>query len=111
MNIYYYATQGVGEIDFIIETRPKTTSQTQQFISVEVKLAQKWRRDFEGPSRALMATAGKSHQKMIGIYLGTERLTFDNFEVFPLMDFVSALYAGELLPSRHPNLAPLKPLF
>ena len=108
MNIYYYATQGVGEIDFIIETRPKTTSQTQQFISVEVKLAQKWRRDFEGPSRALMATAGKSHQKMIGVYLGTERLTFDNFEVFPLMEFVSALYAGELLPPHHPNLTPLK---
>lgn len=96
MNIFYYATPGVGEIDFIVETRPKTSGRPQQFVSIEVKLTQRWRRDFEAPSRALMARSSRSHRKMVGVYLGAERLTFDNFEVLPLFDFISALYAGEL---------------
>jgi predicted AAA+ superfamily ATPase len=95
-NIFFYATPGVGEIDFIVETRPKTASRPQQFVSIEVKLTQRWRRDFEAPSRALMERSSKSHRKMVGVYLGAERLIFDNFEVLPLFDFVSALYAGEL---------------
>jgi predicted AAA+ superfamily ATPase len=96
MSVYYYGTPGAGEIDFIIETRPKTINRPQQFVSVEVKLAQKWKRDFEGASRALRAEKPESHLKMIGVYLGADKLSFDGFEVLPLMDFVSDLYDGKI---------------
>lgn len=97
INIYYYATQGGGgEIDFVIETRPKTINRPQEFVTIEVKLAQNWRRDFETASRSLRSIKPDSHLRMIGVYLGSERLSFDGFEVLPFSEFVRALGAGEL---------------
>lgn len=92
----YYGCPGAGEVDFIIETRAKTIDRAAEFISIEVKSAQKWKSEFEGPSRALQESAGKQHKKMIGVYLGAERLTRDGFEVYPLAGFVEQLFAGKL---------------
>lgn len=94
--ISYYATPGAGEIDFIIELRPKTLSHPPEFLTIEVKMAAKWKRDFEGPTRALKEFAGPRLKRMIGIYLGSERLAFDGFEVYPLQDFVKALFEGKV---------------
>lgn len=96
IQLFYYATPGSGEIDFIVETRPKTINRPQQFISIEVKLARKWKRDYEAPSRALKKLKPESHTRMLGIYLGDERLSFDGFEVFPLNDFISELFNGSI---------------
>ncbi len=95
-HLFYYATPGAGEVDFIVETRPKTINHPQEFISIEVKFASKWRRDSEGPSRCLRDVAQKSHKRMIGVYTGTERLTLDSFEVLPLPVFLDELYRGAL---------------
>lgn len=38
---------GVGDIDFIIETKRKSISKPAEFISIEVKLAKKWDAKFE----------------------------------------------------------------
>lgn len=95
-NLFYYSTPGAGEVDFVWETRPKTINRPQTFITIEVKSSKTWKREFEAPSRSLMAAKPESCQKMIGIYLGDERLTFDKFEVMPLMDFVSDLFAGKI---------------
>ena len=92
--IYYYATPGAGEIDFIIETRPKTINRPQEIVSIEVKYADKWKRDFEGPARALKAAKSEVLTKMIGVYNGTESLVFQDYEVAPLQAFVERLYAG-----------------
>lgn len=94
--INYYATPGAGEIDFIVETCRKTTSRPAEFISIEVKYSERWKRDYESSSRALRQFAGTSHRKMIGVYAGNERLTFDGFEVFPVRDFVDWLHRGGL---------------
>lgn len=91
----YYGCPGAGEVDFIIETRAKTIDRAAEFISIEVKSAQKWKSDFEGPSRALQKSAGKQHKKMIGVYLGAERLTRHGFEIYPLAGFVEQLFAGK----------------
>lgn len=94
--IGYYATPGAGEIDFILELRPKTISRPPEFLAIEVKSSAKWKREFEGPTRALKEFAGSRLKKMIGIYLGSERLTFDGFEVYPLRDFVKDLFEGRV---------------
>lgn len=95
--IYYYATPGVGEVDFLLETRPKTINRAQEFLTIEVKLSQKWKREFEAASRSLQAASPQgSHSRMIGVYLGVERLTFDGFEVYPFFDFIKQLFAGDL---------------
>ena len=94
--IYYYATPSSGEIDFVIELKPKTIDRPVEFITLEVKSATKWHRKFEEASRSLKSFAQNSHKRMFGIYLGNERLTHDGFEVFPLHDFLKALHAGEI---------------
>lgn len=98
--IFYYGTPGAGEIDFIVETRRKTINRPQKFVTIEVKYAEKWKRDFEGPSRSLRDAAGSSHYRMVGVYMGNERLTFDGFEVYPLADFVEELHRGTLFEDR-----------
>jgi hypothetical protein len=32
----------------------------------------------------------------IAVYLGSERLTFGDFEIFPVSDFVTALFEGRI---------------
>lgn len=92
--IYFYGTPGAGEIDFIIETRPKTINRPPRVVTIEVKYSQKWKRDFEAPSRALRAAKPEVVDKMIGVYLGDETLEFDGFAVTPLNAFIERLYAG-----------------
>lgn len=95
-NIYFYSTQGAGEIDFIVETRKKTINRPAEFISIEVKSSTKWKRSFEDPSRALKDYSKGCHTKMFGVYLGSEKLKFDDFQVLPLNDFLIELNRGNL---------------
>lgn len=94
--IFFYSSPGAGEVDFIVETRKKTINRPAEFISIEVKTSTKWKRSFEDPSRSLKDYSKGHHAKMLGVYLGTERLSFDQFEVYPLQDFVKQLHKGSL---------------
>ena len=94
--IFYYHTPGAGELDFIIETRPKSISKPQEFISIEVKYSKAWKREFEAPSRSLRSFSGNRHKRMMGVYLGSDRITNDGFEVLPLSVFIAELFAGNI---------------
>lgn len=95
--IYYYATPGAGEVDFLLELRPKTIDRQAELMTIEVKSSQKWKSEFENSTRALKEYAKGGHKRMIGIYLGADRLTKENFEVYPLAEFVRQLFAGKIL--------------
>ncbi len=94
--IYYYATPGSGDVDFVIETKAKTIDQPAEMTTIEVKSAKSWKSEFEASSRAFQAFAGKQHKKMVGVYLGSERLTRNNFHVYPFLDFVDDLFQGKI---------------
>jgi predicted AAA+ superfamily ATPase len=94
--IFYYATPGAGEIDFVVETRPKTINRPQELVTIEVKASTSWKREWETPSRQLKALNPTCLKRMIAVYLGSERLTFGDFEIFPVSDFVTALFEGRI---------------
>lgn len=94
--IFYYGTPGSGEIDFLIETRPKTMNRKPEFVTVEVKHSAKWKREFETPSRQLKAVAKDSHKRMLAVYLGNEALRFDKFDVLPFSIFIEHLFGGKI---------------
>jgi len=94
--VFYYGSPSGGEIDFIVETRKKTINRPAEFVSIEVKQATKWKREFEGPSRALKSAAGETHKRMMGVYQGSDVLSYDGFEVYPVPVFVDLLHRGEL---------------
>jgi predicted AAA+ superfamily ATPase len=92
----YYRTAAGSEIDFVIETRRRTQAAPPRVVCVEVKAAPRWKREWEEPMRALARHERITVQRMFGVYLGAESLTFDAIDVFPLEEFLRRLFAGAI---------------
>lgn len=91
-NIYFYNVPGLGDIDFIIETKRKSINKPAEFISIEVKLAKKWDAKFEKMTFAVKEKKSKNLKRAIAIYLGEHRLTKNGLEIFPLDQFINELW-------------------
>lgn len=76
------------EIDFIIETAPKRPQSPPVVTAIEVKRGR--------PMLDLAAASGVKVDRLIGVYCGTRSYRFGAIEVFPVKDFVKALFAGEV---------------
>lgn len=92
----YYRTAAGAEIDFVIETRKRTTSRKASVVCIEVKYAKTWKRDWEKPMRGLKETGKVFVDKMIGVYCGSETYTFDDVDVLPLTEFLKKLHQGNI---------------
>jgi predicted AAA+ superfamily ATPase len=94
--IAYYKTATGLEIDFVIETQKRQANQKAHVVCLEIKLARQWNRKWEKPMRSLKETGKVAVDRMIGIYGGDEKLSFDGFEVLSVKDFLLALQAGQI---------------
>lgn len=94
--LYFYGTPNRSEIDFVIETKKRTTSSKPHLVCIEVKYGTKWRREWEKASRSLKESQSVVVEKMFGIYGGEEILTFDEVVVLPARQFLKKLYKGEI---------------
>jgi predicted AAA+ superfamily ATPase len=92
----YYRTPAGVEVDFVIETRKRQSSEPAHVVTIEVKLAEKWDRSWEKPMRDLGAQTGLKVDRAFGVYTGTRRYEYDDLTVFPAADFLRALHAGEV---------------
>lgn len=88
---FYYALPSDNDIDIIIETRKSTPRQRGEIIGIEVKLSKKWDRSWEKSLRELRSLDKIDVKRMIGIYCGSEILTFDDFTVYPVEMFLERL--------------------
>lgn len=95
-SLAYYRTPAGVEVDFIIETRKRQSSQPAHLVAIEVKLAEKWDRSWEKPMRDLAAQPGLKMDRAFGIYTGKRRYEDDGFTVLPVLDFLDALHRGEV---------------
>ena len=91
----FYRTPAGVEIDFLIETRRRTTAAPPRVVCVEVKSSARWKHEWETPMRALAASRAVVVDRMVGVYGGREPLTFDGVDVMPVQHFLAALHAGE----------------
>jgi len=94
--ISYYRTPAGVEIDFIVETAKRRPGSAPRVVAIEVKRAERWDRAWEKPMRALAASAGVKVDRMIGVYCGSRPYRFDDVQVWPVADFVKALFGGEV---------------
>ena len=46
--------------------------------------------------RALARSGGVAVDKMVGVYMGRDRLTFGEIEVMPVVEFLARLHAGRV---------------
>jgi predicted AAA+ superfamily ATPase len=94
--IYHYSVSGSFDVDFLVETKPKTLSSQRQLIGIEVKSGKKFKRDWLQGLRVLREELPKSVRRGIVVYQGKDRLTVDGFDVLPGEAFFSELHAGML---------------
>ena len=94
--LFFYRTPAGVEVDFIIETARRQWDSPPHLVAVEVKRAERWGRVWEKHLRSLIENPGLIIDRLIGVYCGSRIYEFDNLTVFPLEDFVTALFAGEI---------------
>jgi predicted AAA+ superfamily ATPase len=94
--IAYYRTPAGVEVDFVIETSRRRASEPAEIIEIEVKRAEKWNREWEGPLRSLERLRGIKLKKRIGVYTGKHSYVFDGIEVLPVEAFLDALHNGKI---------------
>jgi uncharacterized protein len=92
--VSYYRTPSGVEIDFIIETVKRRPGADAHVVAIEVKRAERWDRAWEKPMQALASAAGIKVDRMIGVYCGPRAYRFGDVQVWPVGDFVKALYEG-----------------
>jgi predicted AAA+ superfamily ATPase len=95
-SLYYYRSPAGVEVDFIIEIARRRTGSPPRVIAIEVKRAERWDRGWEKSMRSLAETAGVNVERMIGVYCGSRTYQFDTVTVLPVIDFIKALFAGEI---------------
>ena len=94
--IFHYAVSGGFDVDFLVQTKPKTLSSPRQLVAIEVKSSKKFRSDWIPPLKILLKECGKSVQRAIVVYQGADRLKVDGVEVIPVETFLETLHAGEV---------------
>lgn len=93
----HLAVPRVGDIDFIIETRRKSLSKKAQYVTLEVKYSKIWKPEFEKMSEHLREKDEARCLKRFAVYLGSKRLQRPSVDVWPLEQWVKALWKNELL--------------
>jgi predicted AAA+ superfamily ATPase len=94
--LFYYRTGNGAEIDFVIETKRRTSSSKTHVICIEAKRAKRWQRKWEAPMRSLAETGKVTVEKMIGVYCGKEPYHFNGVAVLPVEDFLVKLFNGDI---------------
>ena len=94
--LFFYRTPAGVEVDFIVETARRQWDSPPHVVAVEVKRSERWERVWEKHLRRLIENPGLIIDRLVGVYCGSRIYEFDNLTVFPLEDFVTALFAGEI---------------
>jgi predicted AAA+ superfamily ATPase len=92
----YYRTPAGVEVDFIIETARRRPNRPPRVVAIEVKRAERWDRRWDKPMRSLSETPGVRVDRMIGVYCGLRAYRFGDVQVWPVGDFLKALFRGEV---------------
>jgi len=92
--ISFYRTSAGVEIDFVLELQKRTPQSSPRLMALEVKSSRKWDTRWNKPLQDFAHQNGLRVDRLIGIYLGDRRYTFDRLEVLPAEDFFEQLHQG-----------------
>ena len=94
--IFHYSIAGSYDIDFIIQTKKPVMGKPGELICIEVKYGKKYRSDW---SKGLRDFATASKDRIASrhiVYCGLDRLSDDGIEIWPIKQFVEALFSGQI---------------
>lgn len=92
----YYRTPAGVEIDFIIETRKRSSDHPAHVVCLEVKSAARWKSADHAALSDMKRQTGLIVDKAIGVYLGEQSLRLDGVDVWPVSRFFRELHEGSV---------------
>lgn len=95
--LFYYQSASEVEVDIIIQLRKKTLSVKSEIICLEIKNSKNWDRRWEKGIKSLLNEKSVEVKKCIGLYRGSETLTFDTITVMPVEQFFTLLHQKKIV--------------
>lgn len=95
--IYHYAVSGGFDVDFLVQTRPKTLASPRQFVAIEAKLGAKFKPRWVSGLRTLLGESARQVRKAFLVYTGRDHLQIDGIDVMPAGLFLEELHAGKVV--------------
>lgn len=94
--MFHYSVSGSFDVDFLVQTRPKTLSAPRQFVAIEAKLGGRFKPRWTGGLRTLLQECGSQIRRGIVVYTGQDRLQTDGIDIMPATSFLEELHAGRI---------------
>jgi len=95
-SIFHYAVSGSFDVDFLVQSKPKTLSASQQLIAIEVKSGKNFKTDWLHGLKILTQEAPQKISRALVVYQGRDRLLVDGIEVLPVEQFLDELHRGNI---------------
>ena len=94
--IFHYAVTGSFDVDFIVQTRPKTLSTPRELIAIEAKWGTRFKPEWTRGLNTLLTEGGRSIRRALIVYRGEDVLRHHAIDVLPVAVFLERLHAGKL---------------
>jgi len=88
---------GGFDVDFLVQTRPKTLASPRQFVAIEAKLGAKFKPRWVSGLRTLLGESARQVRKAFLVYTGRDHLQIDGIDVMPAGLFLEELHAGKVV--------------
>ncbi len=95
--VFHYSVSGGFDVDFLVQSKPKTLSAPRQFVAIEVKLGAKCKPHWTKGVATLLAECKAQVRRGIVVYQGTDRLEVNGVEIIPAATFFEELHAGRII--------------
>lgn len=88
--IYFWSSHNNVEVDILCETR-------SGYIALEIKSSKRWDNSFNKGLKRISEEIGPSKIRCLGVYMEERDTSHDNIHIFSAMNFLRALWAGEII--------------
>ncbi|MDP2599427.1 MAG: AAA family ATPase [Deltaproteobacteria bacterium] len=88
--LFFWSSHDQVEVDFFLETN-------KGFLAIECKASAKWDNRFNKGLNRIREELGATKVQCLGIYLGERPLSLDHIQILPAMQFLKALWAGDII--------------
>lgn len=94
--IYHYTVAQSYDIDFVVQTRKTVMSKKGELVCLEVKYSSKFRDEW---TRPIADFSQNSKERVTGkhlVYKGKDRMESNGVQIWPVEQFLAALFEGEI---------------
>lgn len=88
--LLYWHTYAGTEVDIVFEAQ-------DTFVAIEIKSSENWNDRYGRGLRSFSEQLGKESVQKIGVYEGAHRMDQNGITIFPVKEFLDALWSGTLI--------------